>query len=99
MPPISLSDDAMTTIMHLVQPLAPHDRSAFLHSLAQLLRSEPAQPVGDGIVHRHARALLASGSYRRADSLTTGGTAKPGAWHNGRSALRNGAPVGRTRSK
>jgi hypothetical protein len=63
--PISLSNSAMTLIMHLVRPLAPHDRTAFMVSLAALLRQEPAQPPGDGIVHRHARALLGSGSYWR----------------------------------
>ena len=86
---ISLSDDAMTTIMRLAQPLAPPDRVAFVNSLAQLLRQEPAQPPGDGAVHRHARALLASGSYRRSDAVAVGHNA----YHHDRAKLREGAAI------
>jgi hypothetical protein len=73
--PISLSDDAMTMVMQLVRPLAPPDRSAFMFSLAQLLRQEPTQPPGDGVIHRHARALLKSGIYKRHDTMAVGATA------------------------
>jgi hypothetical protein len=96
--PVSLSDDAMTMIMKLTAPLVPQDRTAFMNSLAVLLRSEPAQPPGDGIVYRHARALLSSGSYRRADSLAVGGSARP-SWHNSASKLRAGRAIGASRSK
>jgi hypothetical protein len=70
--PISLSDDALATVMRLCEPLAPHDRVAFMHSLAQLLRQEPERPPGDGIVHRHARQLLATGHYSRSSAVTVG---------------------------
>jgi hypothetical protein len=73
--PISLSDDALATVMQLVRPLAPHDRVAFMHSLAQLLRQEPEQPPEGGVVHRHARALLASGHYSRSSAVTVGAAA------------------------
>jgi hypothetical protein len=55
--PASLSDEQLSVIT----PLAPPDRSAFLAALANMLRPEP-QPVGDGAVYRHARALLLSGA-------------------------------------
>jgi hypothetical protein len=70
--PVSLSDDQLSHVTRLAEPLAPHDRSAFLAALANLLRQELTQPVGDGVLHRHARALLSSGSYKRADSLAAG---------------------------
>jgi hypothetical protein len=69
--PISLSDAALGQVMRLAEPLAPHDRSAFLAALALLLRSEP-QPPGDGVVFRSARQLLASGLYARQDSFAVG---------------------------
>jgi hypothetical protein len=67
--PISLSDAQLSLITQLAEPLAPPDRSAFLAALANLFRQEPTQPVGDGVLHRHARA---SGSYRRQDTLAVG---------------------------
>jgi hypothetical protein len=65
--PVSLSDEQLSHVTLLAEPLVPADRSAFLAALANLLRQEPAQPVGDGVVFRHARALLGSGNYRRAN--------------------------------
>ena len=94
--PISLSDDAMDQIMKLTAPLVPSDRVAFMHSLAALLKSEPAQPPGDGVVYRHARALLSSGTYRRQNQLATGISA---ARHHQQSRLRSGAPIRNSRSK
>jgi hypothetical protein len=73
--PVSLSDGAMIQVMRLVEPLAPPDRSAFLHALAQLLRSEPVQPPGDGIVHRHARQLLSTGHYKLSSTFAAGRSA------------------------
>jgi hypothetical protein len=70
--PLSLSDDAMTMVMRFVQPLAPPDRVAFMHALAQLLNQEPVQPPGDGTVHRHVRQLLATGLYHRGETLAVG---------------------------
>jgi hypothetical protein len=68
--PISLSDEQLSVITRLAEPLAPHDRSAFLAALAQLLRHEP-RPLGDGAVFRSARELLASGVYKRLDTMAT----------------------------
>ena len=93
---ISLSDNAMDQIMKLTAPLVPTDRVAFMHSLAALLKSEPAQPPGDGVVYRHAKALLSSGTYRRQNQLATGISA---ARHHQQSRLRNGAPIRNSRSK
>jgi hypothetical protein len=64
-PPISLSDEAMTEITVLLRPLVPAARSAFLVELANELRAEPVQPVGDGVVLRTARTLLRSGMYAK----------------------------------
>jgi hypothetical protein len=77
--PVSLYD-AMTQVMRLVEPMAPPDRSAFLHALAQLLRSEPVQPSGDGIVHRHARQLLSTGHYKLASTFAVGRAQPPSTW-------------------
>jgi hypothetical protein len=73
--PISLSDDAMDQIMRLTAPLAPPDRVALVNSLAALLKSEPVQPPGDGIVYRHVRALLSSGAYKRSATVAVGAAA------------------------
>ena len=94
--PISLSDNAMDQIMVLTAPLVPTDRVAFMHSLAAFLKSKPAQPQGDGVVYRHARALLSSGTYRRQNQLATGISA---ARHHQQSRLRDGAPIRNSRSK
>jgi hypothetical protein len=69
---LSLPDE----VMRLTAPLLPHDRTALLHALAVLLRSEPVQPPSDGIVHQHCRELLRTGSYRRQDWLVAAG-----GWH------------------
>jgi hypothetical protein len=86
---ISLSDDAMDLITRMTAPLIPDDRVALVNALAVLLRSEP-QPPGDGAVFRHLHALLASGHYKRNDSLAVGA---PVPRHDGRSALCNGAAI------
>ena len=54
--PLALSDAAMSAVLQACQPLAPHDRNAFVNALANFLRSEP-QPLGDGSVYRAVRAL------------------------------------------
>jgi hypothetical protein len=90
MPPISLSDDAMTNVMRLVAPLLPHDRTAFMQALAALLRSEPVQPPNDGVVHRHCRHLLRTGLYKRQDWLMTAG-----GWHAPRKPVRGRPPAGK----
>jgi hypothetical protein len=72
--------------------LAPPDRSAFL---AALLCHEP-RPVGDGAVHRAGKQLLATGHYRLNSTVATGASAPR---HHGRSALRETAPIARSRSK
>jgi hypothetical protein len=72
--PINLSDEQLSHVTRLAEPLAPHDRSAFLAALAQLLRHEP-QPLGDGVVFRSARELLVSGVYRRSTTVTVGAAA------------------------
>jgi hypothetical protein len=73
--PISLSDEQLSVVTRLAEPLAPPDRSAFLAALAQLLRHEP-QPLGDGVVFRSAKQLLATGHYSRSTMVAVG-TAAP----------------------
>jgi len=53
--PIALSDGALLFLMRLTEHLHPHDRSAFLKTLAHELRG---QELGDGLVFRVARETL-----------------------------------------
>jgi hypothetical protein len=48
--PISLTDDQMTALFDAATPLAPHDRSAFLRSVAAYFSGR--ETVGDGELHR-----------------------------------------------
>ena len=93
--PINLSDEQLSHVTRLAEPLAPHDRSAFLAALAQLLRHEP-QPLGDGVVFRSARQLLSTGHYKLNSTVATGITPPR---HNGRSQLREAPPIARLPSK
>jgi hypothetical protein len=90
--PISLSDEAMNFILKMTAPLVPDDRTALMAALAQLLRQEPTQPAGDGVVHRHLRALIATGHYRRSDAMAVGG-AKEARHSERRSVLWDAEPV------
>ena len=63
--PISLSDEALTAVCQMCRPLTAPARSAFLEALALALAGEP-RPAGDGVVFRHARALLCSGRFELA---------------------------------
>ena len=54
--PLCLSDDQLSTVMRLAQPLAPHCRDAFLRILAHELRHRA--DVGDGELHRRACAII-----------------------------------------
>jgi hypothetical protein len=96
MSPISLADSELDAVMQAAAPLHPIDRGAFLSSVAQRLRLEPV--LGPGTMNRVIRELLASKNYRLADAMAVGST-QGMARHNGRSQLRNGTPIGRTRSK
>jgi hypothetical protein len=70
--PVSLSDEALAAILRLTAPIVPNCRIALMNELAQRLRFEPEQPPGDGAVHRHLRALLNSGRFKRNDSMVIG---------------------------
>jgi hypothetical protein len=94
--PISLSDAELSAIMAAATPLHPIDRSAFLSSVAHRLRHEPE--MGPGTTNRIIRELLASKNYRLETALAVGST-QGMAKHHTASKLRNGAPVGRARSK
>jgi hypothetical protein len=59
--PVSLSDSQMDAVMLATAPMEPHQRSAFLASLAHLLRGEPE--IGDGLLHRRIRELLRQGFW------------------------------------
>jgi hypothetical protein len=54
--PISLSDEELSFVMRITEPLPAADRSAYLRALAALLRQEPV--VGPGVTYRLARQLL-----------------------------------------
>jgi hypothetical protein len=53
--PLSLSDCQLATVMTAAEPLNPHDRDAFLRSVATMLRGE--RELGDGVVARTCRQL------------------------------------------
>jgi hypothetical protein len=91
--PISLSDEQLSPVTQLAEPLAPPDRSAFLAALANMLRHEP-HPVGDGTVLRAAKQLLATRHYKLNSTVATGITPQR---HNGRS--REAPPIACLRSK
>jgi hypothetical protein len=52
MPPLRLSDDQLDIIRRAAEPLNPHDRGAYLETVAELLNGHE---LGDGIVARAAR--------------------------------------------
>jgi hypothetical protein len=54
--PISLSDEELSFVLQITQPLLPQDRSAYLRALAELLKQEPV--IGPGLTYRLARELL-----------------------------------------
>jgi hypothetical protein len=62
--PLRLSDDQLTAVMRLAQPLQPQCRDAFLRILAHELRGRI--DVGDGELHRVARDVIKS--YRLFDA-------------------------------
>jgi hypothetical protein len=82
--PISLSDAELDALMNYARPLHQLDRDAFISSFASRLRSEPV--IGIGTVNRIARELLASGDYRRQDTLAVGDRVRP-SWHR----IKNGS--------
>jgi hypothetical protein len=50
--PIALTDDQLDIIQRAAEPLNPHDRGAYLETVAELLNGHE---LGDGIVARAAR--------------------------------------------
>jgi hypothetical protein len=52
---ISLSDEALATVMRLSQPLSPADRARFLREMGERLRGQ--FEVDEGAVYRLAREL------------------------------------------
>ena len=63
MPPLALSDEAMTMFFHLAEPLDPGVSSAFFEAVAAELGKEPA--IGDGCVYRARIRDAASGNRCR----------------------------------
>ena len=72
--PIALTDEQLTELMRLAQPLQPQCRDAFLRILAHELRDRV--DVGDGELHRIAREVIKS--YQLFDPPDFGG-GRPGA--------------------
>ena len=56
MPPMSLTDDEMNTIMALAAPLPQESRAGFLEAIAAELAVQGAE-VGPGAIYRVARGL------------------------------------------
>jgi hypothetical protein len=56
MPPLSLDDSELETVMALAAPLPPENRVPFLEAVADELAAQGAE-VGPGAVHRVARSL------------------------------------------
>ena len=54
MPPLALTDDQLTRIMHSAAPLAPDDRANFLLDVARELQG---RELGDGVVGRVCREV------------------------------------------
>jgi len=63
--PLALTDDQLTVIQRLAEPLVYADRAAYLHRVAELLRDCSA--IGDGVVGRAARQAQAE--FRRSPAL------------------------------
>jgi hypothetical protein len=53
MPPLALTDESLSTLMRLAEPLQPADRSRFLADVAAQLGRY--QEVGEGLISRVAR--------------------------------------------
>jgi hypothetical protein len=62
--PLALTDDQLTIIRRLAEPLVYADRAAYLTRVAELLRG---QELGDGVVGRAARQ--AALEFRRSPTL------------------------------
>jgi hypothetical protein len=59
--PIALSDEALTMLFQLAEPLSPSDRGEFLECVAQRLQG---REIGDGVIARVAREVISD--FRRA---------------------------------
>jgi hypothetical protein len=62
--PLALTDDQMTVITKLAEPLVYADRGPFIERVAELLRG---REIGDGAVHRAAEQ--AQKEFRRSVTL------------------------------
>jgi hypothetical protein len=72
---ISLDDDAVAAVMNAAQPLAPKDRSAFLHDVAAELGKHPGE-LGAGLIHRVVREV----QHRYFNPPSLNGNAGVGRW-------------------
>src|SRR5262249_37502664 len=84
-PPLAITDNQLTFIMQICEPLAPNDRSAFLLALAEALQHQ--REIGDGVLHRKARELFAR--FFRPPVLSTPQPAR----HERSSRLKDAAPI------
>jgi hypothetical protein len=72
---ISLDDAELTAVMNAAQPLAPQDRSAFLHDVAAELAKHPGE-LGAGFIHRVVREV----QHRYFNPPSLNGNAGVGRW-------------------
>jgi hypothetical protein len=93
--PIGISDEASATVLRLARPLTPAARNSFLETLFVELKDLP-QPLGDGEVHRAARALVRSGLYHLDPSMVLPDDVKRYGAHSGGYKPRIHHPRGRT---
>jgi hypothetical protein len=75
---LRLSDDQLTEVMRLCQPLVPPCRDALLRILAHELRGR--RDVGDGELHRLARSIIADNHLFDAPDLDGGRMPRTSKW-------------------
>jgi hypothetical protein len=66
--PLALTDDQLTIVRRLAEPLQLAARAGYLERVAQLLRGQIE--IGDGVVHRAAEQ--AQREFRRSPALLNG---------------------------
>jgi hypothetical protein len=76
--PIRLTDDQLTELMRLAQPLAPQCRDIFLRILAHELRGK--RDVGDGELHRIASEVIRTNRLFDPPELDSGRMPRVSKW-------------------
>jgi hypothetical protein len=72
--PVRLTDDQLTALMRLAQPLQPQHRDTFLRLIAHELQGRA--DIGDGELHRVACDVIKSHQLFDPPNLSSGPTSK-----------------------